>query len=208
MSALNADDLSTLNLLRQRLYNLTTSLDNLRFRLEAIDPLPSWSLLQKITSTITFTIERISAHLSEHPALFAALHVYPLPSFPDRAHENVVGQLLRKKLDPEVETWLDDAGATGVQKENLPELWEWAIGCAAELSESVEFGSDFTMAETEGGRENVRHGLKTLHSGESDESDEDGEEDVQKMDVDSKAELVPLPLDDVLKFMSTGAIPR
>ena len=32
-----------------------------------------------------------------------------MPSFPDRNHENVIGQLLRKRLEPEVEDWIDDA---------------------------------------------------------------------------------------------------
>jgi mediator of RNA polymerase II transcription subunit 8 len=65
---------------------------------------------------------------------------YPLPNFPGRTQENLLGQLLRKKLEQMLKTGLKadvrplpeamETGDGGLKEHELLDLWEWA-GMAA-----------------------------------------------------------------------------
>lgn len=136
--------------------------------------------------------------------------VFPLPSYPGKTQEALLGQLLRKKLEPEVEDWVvrgrETAEKAGVgmgasvtdgdeeEKEGeerkkrgtmMLELWEWAGMAANELARGHEWGGDFTREEKEGGTENVVTGLRRVLSGggeeDDDDDDEEGEEDEEEV---------------------------
>ncbi len=157
--------------------------------------------------------------------------VYPLPSYPGKTQEALLGQLLRKKLEPEVEDWvtqgLQMAEAAGMaddgKRSGVLDLWSWAGMAANELARGHEWGGDFTLEEREGGIENVVTGLKRKFAEEDEDEeeaeDEDGDgagkdttEDVglkttveqEDEDLGSRVNGDPLPLEHVLKFMMTG----
>ena len=138
-----------------------------------------------------------------HRQFLKEAHAYPLTNFPGHTQEGLLGQLLRKKLEPGVENWVEEY-TTGRKKEGgeehvngveptdgssdseLRELWAWAAPTSAGivgpmLEEDGAFADDFTIAEREAGVEDVVTGLKRKLDGESDE-DEDDEGDEDKME--------------------------
>lgn len=50
----------------------------------------------------------LQSTLQSSASLLKSAHPYPLPSFPGRTQEDLVGQLLRKKLAPQVEDWISE----------------------------------------------------------------------------------------------------
>lgn len=193
------------------------------------------SSLQSLATIISQNLLSVSQHLSTHHDLFASIAVYPLPEFPGSTQENLLGQLLRKKLEPNVEDWVEQGrktatevreGQKGLTEEGLVELWDWAGRAANEEARKREWGDDFTLEEREMGVENVITGLRRKLDQDDEESDEEeeegeGEKDVSdKMDIDQKpgpaesepkpfqTNRPPLPMDDILRFMSTGAEPK
>lgn len=172
---------------------------------------------------------------------------YPLPSFPGRTQENLLGQLLRKKLEPDVEEWVERGRATATEatriddgdlkEDDLLSLWEWAGMAANEQARKHTWGGEFTLEEREMGTENVDTGLRRKHEESGDEvsdddvepmgdSNPDGEEmEVVRVrrksgaagvefDVTMDREHIPsaalsraLPMDDIFRFMMTGAEP-
>ncbi|GAB7355801.1 hypothetical protein MBLNU459_g6478t1 [Dothideomycetes sp. NU459] len=107
---MSQETLRNLETLRQRLNNLATSLGKLRHDLETNDPLPSWPSLQNSSTLLSHNLASLHATLSNAQPLLASAHVFPLPSFPGRAQEDLLGQLLRKKLQPGVEDWIEQGG--------------------------------------------------------------------------------------------------
>lgn len=153
------------------------------------------------------------------------MNIFPLPNYPGKTQEALLGQLLRKKLEPGVEDWVAKGyeiaqGAGMAQQEvrnEFLDLWSWAGMAANELARGHEWGGEYTQEEQEMGIENVVTGLR----GEIDEDDENEEEEAEsdQMDSDAKindrtdtglgkvplAEAInPLPLDQVLRFMARG----
>ena len=167
--------------------------------------------IHNATALLTSKTQQIAQLLSSHRDFFARARAYPLPDFPDLAHENVVGQLLRKKLQPGVEDWMDegrreradmiarivkkpssgdDAAREGGGEadperkiQGLDELWQEAPRMAAEAFGKMPWGSDYTVADREAGVENVETGLrrKLRVKGDNEEVDED-DEDEEVMD--------------------------
>ena len=201
--------------------------------------------LQSSAQVLSFNLQQLAETCNGHRQFLKEAHAYPLPSFPGHADEkvNTLGQLLRKKLDPNSEEWVDEytvkaekngtgvnEAAGGMSKEELKDLWNWAgptsngiVGPM--LEEDGELEDDFTNKEREEGVENVVTGLKRKlggegegeREGEGDGKDEDDEEDEMMEDVMPAAKapavdepgidpsLPPLPLESVLRFISTGA---
>lgn len=138
---------------------------------------------------------------------FTAAHAYPLPSYPGKTEETLLNKLLRKKLDPKVEDWIEHGvrqaepasqtnghgtitnGATAQEQtatlthEELADLWSWAgpesNNIVRKIGEDDGFDDDFTLAEREQGVENVVTGLKRK-LWESDSEDEEEGDDKMK----------------------------
>ena len=131
---------------------------------------------------------------NQHAALLRQAHAYPLTSYPGHTHEALLGQLLRKKLEPGAEKWIEDhttppttEAGQGMKAEDLRELWQWAGPTSQRiigpmLEEDGAFGDDFTIAEREDGVENVVTGLRRKLDGESEDEDEEDEEGGEKME--------------------------
>jgi mediator of RNA polymerase II transcription subunit 8, fungi type len=149
--------------------------------------------------------------------------------------------LLRKKVEPGVERWIEEhttqttnhePGSRDLENAELRKLWAGAAPMSQGivgpmLEEDGAFGDDFTIAEREGGVENVVTGLKRKLDGGDSESDDDDydfddEGDEKMKDEDSKSkiagdvegkeegidtDLPPIPLESLLRFMTTGAVP-
>lgn len=227
MASLNQADLRALEQTRQRLFQLTNSLASLQRNIQLGDPLPPWydatnhemnfplmtkfltfdsgahrTSLQSLANIISQNLLSVSQHLSTHRELFASTAVYPLADFPGHTQENLLGQLLRKKLEPNVEDWVeqgrriasearpsDEAGPAGLTDEDLVELWDWAGRAANEEARKREWGDDFTLEERAMGVEHVVTGLRRkLDQDTEDESDDEDEArtGTDRMDVDQK----------------------
>ena len=88
----------------------------------------------------------------------------------------------------------------------MAELWHWAPIEANHEARERDWGGDFTLEEreAEGGVKSVVTGLKRpLDVGDEDEEEEEEEE----AEAEKEGEA-PMPLADVLKFMTTGVLTR
>ncbi|TKX21080.1 mediator of RNA polymerase II transcription subunit 8 [Elsinoe australis] len=197
---------------RQRLNNLSNQLGALRRDLEGHEVLPSWSAIQNSANLLSHNLQSVHAVLMDAQPKLMAAHAYPLPSYPGRTQENSLVMLMRKKLQPPVEDWIEQgakrgaqiAGAQGPKQVNgtsngipksldqseLDDLWTWAgpegNRIAREIGDEA-FADVFTLAEQEDGIENVVTGLrrKFWESDDEDEEEEDAEDQPKSMDVDA-----------------------
>ncbi|KAK3675210.1 mediator of RNA polymerase II transcription subunit 8 [Recurvomyces mirabilis] len=235
--ALSPDQIRTVDQLRQKLARLSQTLQESRQSLLSSDPLPSWQELKLEQDHIIRNISNIQQALNEHRDFLTAAHAYPTSAFPGQTQEGLLGNLLRKKLEPIPEDWVarysiqpkqQDEGGLAVQE--FPGLWDWAAQsnheCLEQFQISDAFEDDYTIAEREGGVENVVTGLRRK-LGEDESDSEDGDDDVN-MSVDEerpKADgmekevaivvvekgidptLAPMKLENLLRFMTTGVMP-
>ncbi|KAF2148819.1 hypothetical protein K461DRAFT_315792 [Myriangium duriaei CBS 260.36] len=201
----------TLEHVRQRLNTLTTQLGSLRRDLESNEVLPSWASIQNSANLLSHNLQSLHATLSAAQPLLTAAHAYPLPSFPGRTQEHSLVMLMRKKLQPPVEDWIEDGARRGTQLQgteaakqvngttngtpktlsyqDLEELWNWAgpegNRIAREIGDEA-FADVFTLAEQEDGIENVVTGLRRKFWESDDEDEEEGGAGKEgSMDVDA-----------------------
>ena len=145
----------------------------------------------------------------------AATAVYPLPSYPGREEEGLLGQLLRKKLEVGVEEWVESGRDEGQRifgpSSSIPNssstvqstaaadhwrrLWEWAGIEANGVAREYDWGGDL--------------------DGDDEDDAEDADEEMDEDGVDAgktgsqvKAEETvkgkPMSLDDMMRFMAKG----
>ena len=135
--------------------------------------------------------------------------VYPLPQFPGRTQEHILQQLLRTKLEPEVDEWVErgqdnahislTSDGRSLSDKDLNELWESAPGESSRAGIKQKWGADYTLAEMQLGIENIQTGLKRelkVPEDDNDEAmdddedeDEDADEDEDKGD-DDKMDVI------------------
>ncbi|KAI9797094.1 MAG: mediator of RNA polymerase II transcription subunit 8 [Candelina submexicana] len=118
MTTLTQQDIKALEQTRQRLVQLTSNLASLQNSIHTSDPLPSWTSLQTTATILQQNLLSLSQHLTTHAPLFSSLSVYPLPSFPSRPQEALLGQLLRKKLEPHIEDYVELGRSTATPLSN------------------------------------------------------------------------------------------
>ncbi|KAI9674887.1 MAG: mediator of RNA polymerase II transcription subunit 8 [Trizodia sp. TS-e1964] len=256
VSSLSPQDLKSLEQTRQRLAQLTSSLSSLLGNLQKIEPLPTWSSLQQTASVISQNLSSLSQHLETHEELFARTLAYPLPAFPGLTQENLLGQLLRKKLEVNVEDWIEQGrqatqktlsdGQRGLSEKDMINLWDWAGPTANDEARKRDWMDEYTLEERESGIKNVVTGLRRkLDDGSSDDSSDGTDPDDPDDDVQMSGSKTPpedvqmeglqeislisdaekdhkreearkspeprgpaLPLDEILRYMGTGAEPR
>lgn len=223
--SLAPDQLRALDQLRSRLAQLSETLGNTVRDIHAHDPLPTWPQMQSLQMSLSFTLNQVHETLKRNAKLLKEAHVYPTSSFPGHKESELAFLLLRKKLAPPGEAWLEEMtdgfhadGPDGYDSKESEDLWSWAMGCSQDvvgpMLESEDFGGPFTFAEVEDGVENVRTGLKRKLYEE--ESGDEGDGEDEKMEEDSMPEekeegvdpeMKPLPMEGVLRFVTTGAVP-
>ncbi|KAK4042235.1 mediator of RNA polymerase II transcription complex subunit 8-domain-containing protein [Parachaetomium inaequale] len=114
MASLNMspEELKQLELLRNRFAQLTSSLTSLRASVMTTNPLPSRESLQASATILQQNIRSLQELATENAGMFQRLAIHPSTNFPGRTHEHILAQLLRKKLEPDVESWVEEARAT------------------------------------------------------------------------------------------------
>lgn len=137
------------------------------------------------TKIISGNFDGLLEVVNSHKALFDHLAVFPLPEFPGRTQEGLLGQLLRKKLEPGVEDWVAKSLEEGKAKKPLAvaadqeELCDFAYSFCGQQIRSRAWGANFTLEESAQGIENVNTGLKRKlydNSAPPTEGDEEGSE--------------------------------
>ena len=167
---------------------------------------------------LDYNLRLLTDTLSSHAQFLKEAHAYPLPNFPGPSREGELGQLLRKKLDPGVENWIYEhttkpqAGAQtngagqhdqGLKDKELRELWSWAPQTSNNIVVAM-------MEEDEGEADEG-------DDEDEDEADEVGGEGMEGIQptagLSAKEEdgidlsQPPIPLESVLRFMTTGKLP-
>lgn len=123
-------------------------------------------------------------------------------------------------------------GGQELSEGDLTELWEWAPVEANQEARGRNWGGNFTLEEKEAGIENVVTGLRREleDDDESEEEEEEEEEEEDQMDIVGARKKASggglefdiaarqpaqvaagepvMPLDDVLRFMTTGLPPK
>ncbi|KAF7551395.1 hypothetical protein G7046_g7740 [Stylonectria norvegica] len=211
MAALGLDDdeLKALEQTLSRFAQLSNSIQSLRSDIIRSNPLPPPSSLQASAQILQRNLQSVLDALNENSELFSRLAIRPSTNFPGRTQENLLTQLLRKKLEPNVEELVAKGRetarlATPEGLEQLQDIWqelrEWTherIGVYVR----DEASDPYTVEERKTGIENVRTGLRRNLEEDSDE--DEGDED----DVDEAEELEqvrgPEP-ETMLWFMARG----
>ncbi|CUM66872.1 uncharacterized protein PRCAT00004556001 [Priceomyces carsonii] len=147
-------------------------------------------------------LHSISSILDNTGEVLKRTNVYPLPSFPTTQQEGLVTTLLRKKLLPEVEDWLDRAieesekGGVSIQKDD--EFSQWCASTVQELRDEFQFYGFHTAEELD--YLETEEGKKETH--------EANEKERQREELESSitGNKRPLHPNQVLKFMYRGVL--
>lgn len=201
---LDDDELKSVEQMISKLAQLSSSIQSLKNDIIRSNPLPHpcaspltvmpidyvqlmlarSSSLQASAQIIQRNLQNVLANLQENSELFDRMALHPSTNFPGRTQEGILGQLLRKKLEPNVEELVEQGRETArlVTPEGLAmlqEVWDecrdWTMERIAKYVEE-EAGDVYTKQEREMGVENVHTGLKReLEEFDSDDEDEDEE---------------------------------
>ncbi|KAF6828726.1 RNA polymerase II mediator complex component Med8 [Colletotrichum musicola] len=185
---ISSDEFKAIEQTRQRLFQLSNSIQGLKMDVLKSNPLPPPSSLQAQTQILLRNLQTLLETLTENTHVFQHLHVFPDVAYPGRMHEGILLQLLRKKLEPGVEEWVERGRETtrelrsdGDGEDALAEVWRDVRAWTVERVQKYvleEAGDVYTEEEREKGVENVRTGLrKGLEEDEESEDDEDGGDD-------------------------------
>ncbi|POS86704.1 hypothetical protein EPUL_002190, partial [Erysiphe pulchra] len=181
-TAITADDLKYLEQTRQRLQQLTNNIASLKQDVLQNQLLPNWHSLQASAVILANNIQALTSHLSKNSDLLSSTVVYPTPNYPGREQEGLLGQLLRKKFEPEVESWVENGKKTAIELKDVEEEEELKTWAAEWIALRVakyaieEAGNMYTAEEKEKGLENIRTGLKNppkIDDYEDDDDDDD-----------------------------------
>lgn len=160
-----------------------------------------------------------------------------MPSFPGTTQEPILQGILRKKLDPRAEAWIDESlkdekgqtlqngdkgSAQTLSPEDMQDLWESTGPAFREilqpLLDDAILEDEYTIQEREDGIENVVTGIKRKLGGllEDDDDDEDEDEEMEDQAAEEQVTLdMPgfepgapyVRLDDLLRFAVSGSQP-
>ncbi|OAL31600.1 hypothetical protein AYO20_08143 [Fonsecaea nubica] len=215
MAELTTDQVRSLDQTRQRLLALHKSLVALGSELVTQNQLPAWPALQLHANLVSNNLQTIVSQLAENRDTYQSTVAFPTPKFPGAQRAFILETLLRTKLEPNVEEWVEEgeninaqqhkATFRGLSDNDRNGLWQWAPGAANAAARKQKWGADFTLDEKQKGVEKVSTGLRReLVEPADDEgddgpeeeeeyevSDEEGEdEDADKMDVEQQAPKV------------------
>jgi mediator of RNA polymerase II transcription subunit 8 len=146
--------------------------------------------IQASASILGQNMNGLVEHLAKHSDTLNSSVVYPSTNYPGRTQEGLLGQLLRKKYEPQVETWVDEgramqSGSKEGKEEDVEDLWNWAaewIGPRVAKYVGEDSRDHYTFEEQEAGIENVRTGLRRTLDEEDSEEDDDGDDDDEEME--------------------------
>ncbi|KIW30290.1 uncharacterized protein PV07_06046 [Cladophialophora immunda] len=194
MAELTTDQVRSLDQTRQRLLALHKSLVALGSELVTQNQLPSWPALQLHANLVSNNLQTIVSQLAEHRDTYQSTVAFPTPKFPGTQRAFILETLLRTKLEPNVEDWVEEgenisaqqrkATFLGLSDDDRNALWQWAPGAANGAARKQKWGADFTLEEKQKGVENVATGLRRqLIEPPDDEGDEGPEEEEEEYEV-------------------------
>ncbi|KAI1109422.1 mediator of RNA polymerase II transcription complex subunit 8-domain-containing protein [Nemania sp. NC0429] len=200
---LSLEELKAVEQTRQRLAQLSASLNSLKNDVFHSTPLPNVDSLEASADILNHNVRAILDTISQNNDLFSRVAVHPSTNFPGRTQENILLQLLRKKPEPDVEAAMEEGSKTlasmplpgrlqvattdvgDKEKEGaLENIWGTVRGALQErIAEYVmnEEGDSFTAEEHEMGIENVRTGLQRSFDDEYEDEDDEEEMDVDEV---------------------------
>ncbi|KAL8393599.1 hypothetical protein RB595_003369 [Gaeumannomyces hyphopodioides] len=108
---MSQEDLKSLESARQKLATLVASITSMRDGILQSNPLPAPTSLETSAFILQKNVESFLRVATDNDELFRRVVVHPSTNFPGRQYEGILGQLLRKKLEPDVETSVEDARA-------------------------------------------------------------------------------------------------
>ncbi|KAH6885817.1 mediator of RNA polymerase II transcription complex subunit 8-domain-containing protein [Thelonectria olida] len=183
---LDDDELKALEQTVSRFKQLSSSIQSLKMDLLKSNPLPPPSSLQASAQILQKNLQTVLDSLNENADVFSRLSIHPSTNYPGRTQEGVLTQLLRKKLEPDVEDLVTQGRetahlATPAGIEALQDIWhelrEWTnIRISSYVRD--EANDPYTAEERAAGIENVRTGLR--RNVEEDDDDEEDDEDEEK----------------------------
>ncbi|KLU88008.1 hypothetical protein MAPG_06997 [Magnaporthiopsis poae ATCC 64411] len=151
---MSQEDLKSLESARQKLATLVASITSMRDGILQSNPLPAPTSLETSAFILQKNVESFLRVATDNDELFRRVVVHPSTNFPGRQYEGILGQLLRKKLEPDDEDVARQqqqqkaaTGTTAAQGPALdPEvvLWFMARG-DTNLPQNVERLSDIIL---------------------------------------------------------------
>ncbi|OAQ99028.1 hypothetical protein LLEC1_02503 [Akanthomyces lecanii] len=202
MAALGLDDdeLKSVEQILSRLAQLSNSIGSLKMDVIKSNPLPHPDSLHASAQILHRNLATVLECLSENAELFTRIAVHPSTNFPGRAHEGVLTQLLRKKLEPDVEELVEQGRETAQRATPeglaaLQAIWDelraWTQTRIADYVRD-EAGDAYTREERARGTATVRTGLRRdVEDDEDDEDDEDEDGDEEDGAGSSEASFPP-----------------
>ncbi|KJZ77522.1 hypothetical protein HIM_03246 [Hirsutella minnesotensis 3608] len=185
---LDEDELKSVEQMLARVAQLSSSIQSLKMDILKSNPLPQPSSLQASAQILQRNLQTVLDNLSENSELFARMAIHPSTNYPGRTQENILTQLLRKKLEPDVEELVIDGRETArlATPEGIAELqdiWdELRQWTQRRIAEYVRDEADdvYTKEERAMGTENVRTGLRRgLEESDDEEDEEDDADDAE-----------------------------
>ncbi|KAI3324724.1 hypothetical protein HD806DRAFT_493438 [Xylariaceae sp. AK1471] len=196
---LTQEELRAVEQTRQRLSQLSSSINSLKNDVFVSHPLPNLDSLQASADILNHNVRAILDTLAQNNDLFSRVAVHPSTNFPGRTQESILLQLLRKKPEPDVEASMDEGrmmlanlptpnnamhGTTMNQEKAKEKAFEDVWGatrdtCGVRIADYVmnEEGDYFTAEEHEIGTEKVRTGLRRTFDDEYEDDDDDENEE-------------------------------
>jgi mediator of RNA polymerase II transcription subunit 8, fungi type len=172
------------------------------------------SSLQSHSGLISNNLQAVAKQLTDNQQLLSSIVAYPLPQYPS-AQAHLLEHLLRTKLEPEVEEWVEKGleiapqpsqrSSSALSQHERDELWQWAPVAANDEIRKQNWGGDYSMAEKQAGVENVATGLKRElveppdpdehDDGEGVEESEEGDYDEEDVQIRRKPNVPGLEFD-------------
>lgn len=221
---LTASDLRTLEQSRRQLVQLNQSIKSLQQSILTTPTLPSLDSINIQANILTNNLQNILTHFNKegNREVFEKVVAYPSTNFPGREEgkEEALRSLLRKKVEPDVETWIGEGRKAGeeIEDANKVEDHEDITKTWNDISEwfderiikyvNEEANAEYTNEEEEQGIENVNTGLKKSYGNSRADDDSDEEDEDIYMDASAKEEELPAvkekSLGDILRVLTTG----
>jgi mediator of RNA polymerase II transcription subunit 8 len=160
---------------------------------------------------------------SEKSSFLKAAHAYPTETFPWN-EESMLGLLLRKRLEPDVVSWLENGrsrgaalsapaetaggagdSAAGMSGDNWDELWNWAGPAANDIVREVYIGGGSDEGSEEGSDEGSEAGSDEV---DVEEEAEEAKDDSPAVDQPPAPVVPPLPLQSIMSYATlAGRLP-
>ena len=180
-AGLTPDQLRIVDGARQRLDQLTKSIESVLLAVHHGRPMPDLTALQAHSKILTETTSSITSHVANNADLLSTLVAYPSTNYPGRTQEHLVGHLVRKKNEPGVDAWVDEGRAEGM------EVMEKGKG--EELEDDWRFAGGWTLREAHRITEVSRARGQALQMGKQDWMEKVEEEDSEDEEDDGDVEM-------------------